>query len=111
MSQLSNVFKPFGSAAISSTGSAVWTPASGKKIVLQGGAVSLLSAGTYVADILEGTAADAGTIASLALLNPGNITEEIPVSNRTFASADLPLGIKVRAGTATIIVNSRGRES
>ena len=107
-----NVFKPFGSASITTTIKPAWTPASGKVVVLMGAIISL-SAGTAQVDLTDGTAAAAGTVATLFMAhNPGIVSNpsDISFGSKMLTGANTPLGIKARAGEGTVVATFYGRE-
>ena len=108
-----NVWKPFGSASITTTIQPVWTPASGKVVNLMGAIVSL-SAGTAQVDLTDGTAAASGTIATFFLTHhPASVNSPTSISfgaGKALSAADAPLGIKTRAGAGTAVGTFYGRE-
>ena len=108
-----NIYKPFGSASVTTTIQPVWTPASGKIIRIMGAIISL-SAGTAQLDLTDGTAAASGTIATFFMAhNPGIVSNPVDISfgaGKLLTGANTPLGIKSRAGAGTVVATFRGRE-
>src|SRR3972149_5295189 len=102
-----NVFKPFGSASITTTIQSVWTPASGKVVVLMGFDIRQTSGAVTAIDITDGTAAASGTILSYPIHS-----DWLPVRNiyKMLGAADAPLGIKARSGAGTVAGTFYGRE-
>lgn len=105
----SSVQKPFGSASVTTTIQAVWTPAAGKRIRLMGFDLGLHSATQVQIDIVSGTAAASGTV-STHYFDPDQPNREFHYGAGKALDADAKLGIKARAGAGTISGTFYGRE-
>lgn len=104
--------KAFGPVSVGTAISAAWTPASGRRVRLLGGAISLnaLIATDVVLHLLNGTAAGAGTVASLEVVGlqpsvPFDLGDGVSTS-----TLDMPLGIRAAAGLGTVVATFVGRE-
>lgn len=102
-----NIYKPFGSASITTTIQPVWTPASGKVVVLMGFDLRLTAGAMGQLDITDGTVAAAGTILTYPIH-----ADWLKVSGiyKNLSAADAPLGIKARDGGGTVSGTFYGRE-
>lgn len=104
-----NVWKPFGSASITTTSQPAWTPASDKRIRLMGFELSLVSATEVQIDILAGTAAAAATV-STHFFGTAQPSKLFHYGAGKALDADAKLSIKARAGAGTISGTFFGRE-
>jgi len=102
-----NIFKPFGSASVTTTIQPAWTPAAGKSVEVGGAIVTQLTAGVLQYDLTDGTVAAAGTIFTFGFVAAGGPVD-IPIGK--MLSGTVPLGIKARAGAGSVVATFYGRE-
>ena len=69
-----NTFVSFGSASVGTAIQSAWTPGTGKAIRLMGCVVGKGDAGVLQVDLTLGTAAAAGTLATLTVAASGPMT-------------------------------------
>jgi len=98
--------KAFGPTSITTTIGVLWDPGSGNRIRLMSGIVSSQTAGTV--HITAGTAAAAGTIATIAC--PANESIPFDVGDGVEKpAAGVELGVKHGIGTSNVTATLRGR--
>jgi len=104
-----NVWKPYGSASVTTTISGVWTPTTGKQVRLMGFDLTLATPTQIQVDIVEGTAAAAGTL-STHYFGTQDPNIHFSYGAGKLLSANTRPGIKARAGAGTISGTFYGRE-